>query len=101
MSRDDLHFRLRIPAELKARVQAAAEANRRSMTAEIVDRLEQSFAPPIDLPPGQIKLDTEELIRMDRLMREFAELIANRRSRGLSEPVRLPGGKGDWSGEPE
>ena len=45
MSRDDLHFRLRIPEELKARVEAAAEKNRRSMTAEIIERLEASLGP--------------------------------------------------------
>lgn len=43
MSRDDLHFRLRIPPELKSKVQAAAKQNKRSMTAEIVSRLEESF----------------------------------------------------------
>ncbi len=43
MSRQDLHFRLRIPEELKARVEKAAAEKNRSMTAEIVARLEQSF----------------------------------------------------------
>lgn len=43
MAREDLHFRLRIPEDLKQKIQEAAEANRRSMTAEIVARLEQSF----------------------------------------------------------
>ncbi|KGJ07790.1 hypothetical protein IC63_07010 [Paracoccus sphaerophysae] len=60
------------------------------MNAEIVARLEETFAPPIDLPPEEIQLDDEELVRMDRIMREFAELLANRRSRGLDEPMRLP-----------
>lgn len=39
MSREDLHFRLRIPAGLKSEIEASAAANRRSMTAEIVARL--------------------------------------------------------------
>lgn len=43
MARDDLHFRLRIPDTLKERIEAAAAANNRSMTAEIVSRLERSF----------------------------------------------------------
>lgn len=92
MSRDDLHFRLRIPPALKARVQAAAAANRRSMTAEIVDRLEQSFEPLIDLPPNEITLSQDELLSMDRLMREFADLLANRAERGLAERKALPPG---------
>jgi RNase H-fold protein (predicted Holliday junction resolvase) len=43
MAREDLHFRLRIPEELKAKIEGAAQSNRRSMTAEIIDRLEASF----------------------------------------------------------
>lgn len=43
MAREDLHFRLRIPEELKNAIEVAAEKNRRSMTAEMVDRLYDSF----------------------------------------------------------
>lgn len=43
MARDDLHFRLRIPEELKARIEKSAAENNRSITAEIVSRLERSF----------------------------------------------------------
>ncbi|CAN7301175.1 Arc family DNA-binding protein [Phyllobacterium sp. LjRoot231] len=43
MAREDLHFRLRIPEELKAKVDKSASDNHRSMTAEIVARLENSF----------------------------------------------------------
>ncbi|WP_378948028.1 Arc family DNA-binding protein [Mesorhizobium sp. ANAO-SY3R2] len=44
MSREDLHFRLRIPEDLKQRIAVAASENHRSMTAEIIARLEASFA---------------------------------------------------------
>jgi len=44
MTRQDPHFRLRIPEALKERVEAAARANARSTTAEIVERLERSFS---------------------------------------------------------
>lgn len=43
MAREDLHFRLRIPEDLKSRIEKSAEENHRSMTAEIVARLEESF----------------------------------------------------------
>lgn len=43
MAREDLHFRLRIPEDLKNKVEEAADRNGRSMTAEMVDRLELSF----------------------------------------------------------
>lgn len=36
-------YGLRMPDDLKARIQAAAEANNRSMNAEIVARLQDSF----------------------------------------------------------
>lgn len=44
MSRTDPQFNLRIPGELRDRVMAAAKANKRSATAEIIARLEASFA---------------------------------------------------------
>jgi hypothetical protein len=40
MARVDPHFRLRIPAALKAEIEAAAAGSGRSMTAEIIDRLQ-------------------------------------------------------------
>ncbi len=43
MSRDDPHFRLRIPETLKREIEASARENSRSITAEIVHRLEHSF----------------------------------------------------------
>jgi hypothetical protein len=43
MSRDDPHFRLRIPETLKREIEASARENSRSITAEIVYRLEHSF----------------------------------------------------------
>lgn len=46
MAREDLHFRLRIPDSLKAQVEQSAQENRRSMTAEIIARLEASFDAP-------------------------------------------------------
>ena len=43
MSREDSHFRLRIPEALKSQVAKAATANNRSITAEIISRLDRSF----------------------------------------------------------
>jgi hypothetical protein len=54
MAREDLHFRLRIPEELKAEIEEAAAENHRSMTAEIIARLTASLTPawpPVRLPP--------------------------------------------------
>ena len=43
MNRPDQQFKLRLPVELKARLEESATAGGRSLTAEIVHRLEQSF----------------------------------------------------------
>ena len=43
MSREDSHFRLRIPPDLKERVAGQARTNRRSITAEIIVALEKVF----------------------------------------------------------
>ncbi|MBB5444665.1 MULTISPECIES: Arc family DNA-binding protein [unclassified Paraburkholderia] len=44
MSRDDHQMKIRLPAELKDSIEGAAAANKRSLNAEIVARLEQSFS---------------------------------------------------------
>lgn len=43
MTRNDIQVNFRIPAELKSRLDAAARASGRSLTAELVGRLEDSF----------------------------------------------------------
>lgn len=63
MAREDLHFRLRIPEELKLKIEGAAQSNRRSMTAEIIDRLEASFG-------GEEKL-WEEVHRLSDVVEEL------------------------------
>lgn len=50
MARDDLHFRLRIPEDLKQKVEKSAKDNHRSMTAEIIARLEVSFLEDTPVP---------------------------------------------------
>lgn len=44
MSRLDPQFKLRLPLELKERIEEDAKKNKRSINAEIVDRLESSFS---------------------------------------------------------
>lgn len=43
MARDDLQFRLRIPEKLKQKIEISAGENNRSMTSEIISRLERSY----------------------------------------------------------
>ncbi|TCQ28233.1 Arc family DNA-binding protein [Rhizobium sp. PP-CC-3G-465] len=72
MAREDLHFRLRIPGDLKAKVESAADSHDVSMTAEIIDRLEKSFDVAVPLPPG---------------LAERIEVYAGRQGRTLVEEV--------------
>lgn len=56
MARTDPQVNLRIPADLKERLEDAAQAGRRSLNAEIVARLQDSFEPrtiTIDLTVGE------------------------------------------------
>jgi hypothetical protein len=48
MARSDPQVTLRLPPDLKARVEAAAEESNRSMNGEIVARLEESFRAATD-----------------------------------------------------
>ncbi|MBJ8938574.1 Arc family DNA-binding protein [Citrobacter koseri] len=43
MSREDPQLRIRLPVELKEKIDDAAKSNNRSMNAEIVQRLDASF----------------------------------------------------------
>lgn len=54
MTAEPLFFRLRLPEDLKAQIEASAKANGRSMNAEVLSRLERSF----DLDDGLADLDT-------------------------------------------
>jgi predicted HicB family RNase H-like nuclease len=46
MAQDEQYIRLRIPADIKARVTEAARKSRRSMNGEIVFQLEKVFPEP-------------------------------------------------------
>lgn len=64
MGREDPQLKLRLTEDMKTAVTEAAKHNNRSVNAEIVQRLEKSFADPTDLP--------EELI--DRIRRKGREV---------------------------
>jgi hypothetical protein len=74
MARDDLHFRLRIPEDLKERIGAEALANHRSMTAEIIARLEASFAQS-SAEAVEMRADTIRLERQQEELRRKIEAV--------------------------
>ena len=80
--RDSDKFMLRLPDGMRKRIKTEAEANRRSMNAEIVARLEWTFSPVSNVPSEHVPLDEDEVQKMDEIMRAFSNLLMNRRSRG-------------------
>ncbi len=66
MSRTDPQMSIRLPGDLKPRLVRAAQANGRTINAEIVSRLQRSFvdAPSEALPEDVIKavLDTHQMV---------------------------------------
>ncbi len=73
MTRQDPHFRLRIPEALKDQIETAARTNARSITAEIVERLERSFALKSE-SDGGLASEIEDI--RDRLSRVRDAVVA-------------------------
>ena len=82
MARSDPTIYMRIPQELKDALDAAATENKRSLTAEVVARLEQSFeknsvssADVLNASLGYDLATTQgELLRLQRLGSHFAQV---------------------------
>ena len=72
---DHTIVRLRVPPELKQKIEEVANQEKRSMNAEIVDRLEKSFhfVTPPETNPKNLKLAHYQII--DRKV-EVAERLA-------------------------
>lgn len=67
-------YGLRMPDDLKARIQAAADENQRSMNAEIVSRLEQTFTEAWrfkDILPGDADARLKDLEDSYRKLRDL------------------------------
>lgn len=67
MARNDPEFRLRLPEGLKTKIEEMAKNSQRSINAEIVARLEQSFSIS-QFDPERVAKDIEDLLkRVSRL----------------------------------
>lgn len=76
MARTDPQFNLRIPVDLKAKVEEAAKESGRSATAEILARLEASFS-----RSGGLSDDQESMLRF--VIKQAVELQAKQHARQL------------------
>lgn len=72
-------YMLRLPDGMRERIKAAAEANNRSMNAEIVATLEEAYPAP---PSPNLLVTLSEANRVLREIREVADVFENR---GTSE----------------
>jgi len=70
---DDPQFKLRLPNALKARLEGAAKKADRTLTAEILNRLENSF--PIPSASGLPEIDQSDA-SMAELLRAFRRMDA-------------------------
>src|SRR5271170_2313578 len=70
MSRYDPHFRVRVPSDLHDRIAASAKKNSRSMNAEIVARLELSYAYSMELRKAEDIWDDHGLQTLANLIAE-------------------------------
>ncbi|MGO2265094.1 Arc family DNA-binding protein [Halomonas sp.] len=68
MRKDDPQINLRIPPDLKERIQQAAKKNRRTQTAEIVARLQESFELSLSSPD---KVEDE----LEKVVGEFGKML--------------------------
>ncbi|WP_417724581.1 Arc family DNA-binding protein [Salipiger sp.] len=69
-------YGLRMPPDLKARVKASAEANNRSMNAEIVAALDEKFPrPEPEISDETIQMFRDRLRIMDERNREILKAV--------------------------
>lgn len=108
MSRTDPQFNLRIPQELRDRVVEAAQANKRSVTAEILARLEESFAASPAPQPLAAKDDGLRVLNSDgtvttytddKIVRALVKALESVEGRTLRELLRERGADGEGAGE--
>ena len=81
-TQSDPQFKLRLPLDLKERIERAAADNNRSMNAEIVTALEEKFPP---LPSGRLKtLEGRVLIWLAGRIRKRKPVPGSARDRRAS-----------------
>ena len=71
MAKTDIQFNLRIPEELKFKIEASAKSNNRSINAEALVRLEKSFTEQQSVNLTRLE---EEISRLSTEAREMRML---------------------------
>ncbi|WP_125361827.1 Arc family DNA-binding protein [Stenotrophomonas sp. 278] len=89
MSREDPQFKLRMTEELRDQIAEAARANNRSMNAEIIGRLEESFASK-SLDQATLKDVIDETVR--RSIEAASEFLRSTQVEHVQPKSEIAGG---------
>ncbi|MEX2952583.1 Arc family DNA-binding protein [Serratia fonticola] len=87
MSREDPQLRIRLPIELKEKVEESAKESGRSMNAEIVQRLDASFLR--DIPTDELISAKEALHIVQKAKNELSRIIFKRTFSEINKKIRL------------
>lgn len=86
-------YQLRFPPGLRERIKAEADANNRSMNAEIIARLEESLSGRFESLDSEYQTNTRRLASMERSLSRLLKQVSDLRDRTeqiASDPERMP-----------
>lgn len=86
MARTDIQMNIRIPELLKFRLETAAKQSGRSVTAEIVERLDASF--PESFLERLAESRQEEMANLERLISQSARSADRLKASGATEDFK-------------
>ncbi|MGM7903143.1 Arc family DNA-binding protein [Yersinia enterocolitica] len=87
MSREDPQLRIRLPIELKEKIEVAAKENSRSMNAEIVQRLDVSFFN--EIPPDELISAEDAITVVNKAKEEISGIIFKRTFAEINKKIRM------------
>lgn len=87
MSREDPQFRIRLPAELKEKIEGVAKDNGRSLNAEIVHRLATSFVN--EIPSDELISATDASQVAKAAKEELSQTVFKRTFAEINKKIRI------------
>ena len=85
---DHTIVRLRVPPELKQKIEDSAEKNNRSQSAEMVARLEQSFEPEVKVSATlEFELMKRSYLDQAQQVKELKEMVEKLIKQLIDHPV--------------
>lgn len=90
MARTDPQVNVRMPSDLKERLEEASSGSGRSLTAEIVQRLEQSFEPSAASGPVDRRAEIDALAKIAEALAHSAGLLTGQIT-GAAAVIELQG----------